>query len=143
MQKLDFKNLLKDGKIRNVIVICGIIGIVLIFLSSFIGSPDSTENTGSNVSEYKEQMQSSVQQMLGQIEDVGSVSVLLTIENSVEGVYLDNNSTKTKEIEPKIRGVVVACSGGDDPIVIQRVTQAVTKALNISTAKVYVTKLQE
>lgn len=143
MQKLDFKNLLKDGKIRNVIVICGIIGIVLIFLSSFIGSPDSTENTGSNVSEYKEQMQSSVQQMLGQIEDVGSVSVLLTIENSVEGVYLENNSTKTKEIEPKIRGVVVACSGGDDPIVIQRVTQAVTKALNISTAKVYVTKLQE
>ena len=143
MQKLDFKNLLKDGKIRNVIVICGIIGIVLIFLSSFIGSPDSTQDTGSNVSEYKEQMQSSVQQMLGQIEDVGSVSVLLTIENSVEGVYLDNNSTKTKEIEPKIRGVVVACSGGDDPIVIQRVTQAVTKALNISTAKVYVTKLQE
>ena len=143
MQKLDFKNLLKDGKIRNVIIICGIIGIVLIFLSSFIGSEDNVENIGSDVSRYKEQMQSSVQQMLENIEDVGNASVLLTIENSVEGVYLENNSTKTKEIEPKIRGVVVACSGGDDPIVVQRVTQAVTKALNISTAKVYVTKLQE
>ncbi|MCH5298158.1 MAG: hypothetical protein J1E96_00190 [Ruminococcus sp.] len=143
MQKLDFKNLLKDGKIRNVIIICGIIGIALIFLSSFIGIPDGTEKTASNVSQYKEQMQSSVQQMLENIEDVGRASVLLTIENSVEGVYLENNSTKTKEIEPKIRGVVVACSGGDDPIVIQRVMQAVTKALNISTAKVYVTKLQE
>ncbi len=144
MQKLDLKNLFKDGKIRNLIVICGIIGIALIFLSSFIGAPDSQNNTAnSNVSEYKEQMQSSVQQMLENIEGVGNASVLLTIENSVEGVYLENNSTKTKEIEPKIRGVVVACSGGDDPIVIQRVTQAVTKALNISTAKVYVTKLQE
>lgn len=139
----DFKNLFKDGKIRNAIVICGIIGIALIFFSSFIGSSDSSDNINSDVLQYKEQMQSAVQNMLSQIEGVGEVSVLLTIENSVEGVYLENNSTKTKEIEPKIRGVVVACSGGDDPVVIQRVTQAVTKALNISTAKVFVTKLQE
>ena len=81
--------------------------------------------------------------MLSRIEGVGSVNVLLTIENSVEGVYLDNNSTKTKEIEPVIRGVVVACEGGDDPIISARALDAVTKALNISSSKVCITKLQE
>lgn len=79
--------------------------------------------------------------MLSQIEGVGDVSVLLTIENSVEGVYLENNSTKTKDIEPVVRGVVVACEGGDEPVTLERVTDAVTKALNISSAKVCVTKL--
>ena len=79
--------------------------------------------------------------MLSQIEGVGDVSVLLTIENSVEGVYLENNSTKTKDIEPLVRGVVVACEGGDEPVTLERVTDAVTKALNISSAKVCVTKL--
>ena len=79
--------------------------------------------------------------MLNQVDGVGECSVLITMENSAEGVYLQNSSTKTKEIEPKIRGVVVACFGGDDPVVIGKVSEIVTKALNISSAKVCVTKL--
>ena len=41
------------------------------------------------------------------------------------------------------RGVLVVCEGGDDPVVVERVTDAVTKALDISTAKVCITKLSE
>ena len=48
-----------------------------------------------------------------------------------------------KEIQPTVRGVVVVCSGGGDIEVQQRVLEAVTKALNISSAKVCVTKLSE
>ena len=46
-----------------------------------------------------------------------------------------------KEIQPKIRGVLVVCDGGGDILVQQRVLEAVTKALDISTAQVCVTKL--
>ena len=42
-----------------------------------------------------------------------------------------------------IRGVLVVCEGGDDPVVTARVTEAVTKALDISTAKVCIAKLSE
>lgn len=42
--------------------------------------------------------------------------MLLTIENSVEYVYLEDSTTKTKEIQPVIRGVLVVCEGGDDPV---------------------------
>lgn len=45
------------------------------------------------------------------------------------------------EFEPTVKGVVVVCSGGDIPIVEQRIISAVTTALNISSKKVCVTKL--
>lgn len=134
------KRLISDEKIKKIILICGIIGIILIFLSSFIELPK--DNSSMGVAEYKEYIQNSVTQILSKVEGVGDCSVLLTIENSVEGVYLQNSSTKTKEIEPIIRGVVVACDGADDPVVVNRVSEIVTKALGVSSAKVCVTKLK-
>lgn len=140
--KTDIKNLFKDGKLKNIIIVCGILGMALIFLSSLsvFGENDSDASSLYSVEEYKTEMQTSLQEMLSRIQGVGGVSVLLTIESSAEGVYLENNSTKTKELEPVIRGVVIVCDGGDDPIVTERVLEAVTKALNISSAKVCVTK---
>lgn len=145
MLKIDsIKKLIKNGKARNIIIAVGVLGIILIFISSFSGfNKNETDTANYSVAQYRTELQDSLSEMLTRIEGVGSVSVLLTIENSVEGVYLENNSTKTKEIEPVIRGVIVACSGGDDSVVSGRVLDAVTKALNISSAKVSVTKLQE
>jgi stage III sporulation protein AG len=77
------------------------------------------------------------------VEGAGKTRVLLTMENSAEYVYLENGTTKTKEIQPRIRGVLVLCEGGNDPVTIGRVTEAVTKALDISTAKVCIEKLTE
>ena len=62
------------------------------------------------------------------------------MDNSGENVYLKNTDTKTKSIEPKVRGVVVVCDGGDNPLVVSRVLDAVTKSLNISSDKVCITK---
>ncbi len=140
----NFKKLVKDGKLKNIIIIIGALGVLLVLLSSFSGlNSEKRDSSDYSVSQYRTDLQDSLSEMLSRIEGVGNVSVLLTIENSVEGVYLENNSTKTKEIEPVIRGVIVACSGGDDEIVSARVSDAVTKALNISSAKISVTKLQE
>ena len=140
----NFKKLIKDGRLKNIIIIIGALGILLVLLSSFSGlSSEKQDSSDYSVSQYRTDLQDALSEMLTRIEGVGNVSVLLTIENSVEGVYLENNSTKTKEIEPVIRGGIVACSGGDDEIVSARVSDAVTKALNISSAKISVTKLQE
>ena len=107
-KKLNISELLKGGGVKKVIIICGVVGMLLILLSTFTDL-DGQKNEISNysVKEYKTAMQEELQQILFKIEGVGHVEVLLTIENSVEGVYLENNSTKTKEIEPVIRGVVV------------------------------------
>ena len=45
--------------------------------------------------------------------------------------------------EPTVKGVIIVCAGGDDAVVQQRVTQAVTTALDISSKRVCVTKLSK
>lgn len=141
--KMDFKKLFKDGKLRNIIIICCVLGMVLILLSSLFPTDNKETNNTYSVVEYKNDMENSLKSILTKIQGVGETEVLLTMESSVEGVYLENNTTKTKDIEPVIRGVVVVCEGGDQPLVTARVLNAVTKALNISSAKVCVTKLNE
>ncbi len=44
------------------------------------------------------------------------------------------------KLEPKVKGAVVICPGGDDPIVKVRVTEALTTALGINSARVCVTR---
>ena len=46
---------------------------------------------------------------------------------------------QTGILRPKVRGAVVVCSGAGDPIVKEKVTYTVAKALNIGISKVYVT----
>lgn len=140
------KELFQNDKLRNIIVVAGIIGIALIFLSSYIdfGSAlGKREDEEFSVKTYSTEIESNLQSVISQIQGAGETKVLLTMENSIEYVYLDDSTTKTKEIEPLIRGVLVVCEGGDNPVVVERITLAVTKALDISTAKVCVTKLSE
>lgn len=138
--------LINNDKIRKLIIISGVIGVALIFMSSYIDLSAVTggkEQEEFSVISYSTDIENDLQNVISQIEGAGETKVLLTMENSVEYVYLKDSTTKTKEIEPIIRGVLVVCKGGDDPVVVERITDAVTKALDISTAKVCITKLSE
>ena len=116
---------LADGGLRKWLLLAAVLGVALFWLSGVFGT------------------QKDLERLLAQIEGAGKTRVLLTMENSAEYVYLENGTTKTKEIQPRIRGVLVLCEGGNDPVTIGRVTEAVTKALDISTAKVCIEKLTE
>ena len=139
------KKLFENEKVRKIIVISGIIGIALIFISSYVdfGSfTDSSKNEFS-VDSYSQRIENDLSSAISKIEGAGKTKVMLTMENSKELVYIDGTTTKTKEIQPLIRGVLVLCEGGDDPTVVERITQAVTKTLGISSAKVCIAKLSE
>jgi stage III sporulation protein AG len=45
-----------------------------------------------------------------------------------------------KELQPKVQGVVIVCEGGDDPIIKNKIVEAVTTVLNISSNRVCVIK---
>ena len=162
---------------RKVVLVIGLVGIGLICLSSFF-SLDSTgknENEESCVSQisaedYAQQLQSSLEGLLGKIEGVGDPTVLVTLEKDAEQVYAteekistqtaqsnanDNRETnyiivkdangnqraiKVTEVQPVVKGVVVVCSGAVNPVVQQNVIDAVTTALNITSVKVCVIK---
>lgn len=71
---------------------------------------------------------------LTQRDDSESSAIIIDTDNGREGLLVT-------EIQPTVRGVVVVCKGGDDEAVRNRVLQAVTVALNISSKRVCITKL--
>ncbi len=59
---------------------------------------------------------------------------------TVKGSDGGEKALAVTELEPKIKGAVVICPGADDPIVKNRITEAVTTALNINSNRVCITK---
>lgn len=137
--KIDIKKLLDNPKFSKIAIIVGLVAIALIFLSSYIDVSWFTQKT--DIDEYCVALEESLLSVVTQIEGVGEAKIFLTMDNSGENVYLNNSDTKTKSITPVVRGVVIVCDGGDDPLVVSRVMSAVTKSLDISSNKVCVTKL--
>lgn len=139
-----WKELTERDSVRRIILVAGALGIALIFLSNFISCDKrETKSETASASDYAAYTERELESFLEQIEGAGKTRVMLTMDNGVESVYLENGSTKTKEIAPRIRGVLVLCQGGGDPVTAARVSEAVTKALDISSAKVCIAKLSE
>ncbi|NLN81922.1 MAG: hypothetical protein GX136_05180 [Clostridiales bacterium] len=171
---------IKGKKGLNIIIAIGLIGILLIGLSSFWpdGKKDKSSQTKSSktAEEFIEETEKKLTEIVGSIEGAGDCRVMVTLENGVEYLYAvaqDLNSDKKEdsngvsermdtkesviivdtengrqgllvtEIQPTVKGVVVVCRGGDQPIVQERIVSTITTALNISSKRVCVTKLTD
>ena len=141
MWKKKWNTLLRSKAFVRTAVIVGMAAIGLILLSSAVDL--SALHPGQPSAEYAQELQDQLLDIVSQIDGVGEVKVFLTMDNTGENVYLTNSDTKTKSIEPTVRGVVIVCGGGDDPVVVDRVMGAVTRSLSVSSDKVYITKLNE
>ena len=140
-KKANFRRLYDNPKFVKVAIIIGLSAVLLIFLSSFIDF--GVVNGRNDADEYCEKLEDKLHSVVTNIEGVGDAQIFLTMDNSGENVYLNNTDKKTKSITPVVRGVVVVCDGGDDPLIVARVMSAITRSLNISSNKVCVTKLSK
>ncbi len=140
LKKKKWKEIIGSKAFLRAAVIIGAAAIALILLSSVVDFGAVSRHQPS-VEEYTKQIQTQLLDIITQIDGVGEAQVFLTMDNSGENVYLSNSDTKTKSIEPTVRGVVIVCDGGDDPVVVDRVLGAVTRSLSVSSDKVYITKL--
>lgn len=176
--KKKFKNLM-NSKSKYVVLI-GIVGILLIFLSTISSKKEpikkeKTEKLTSQTSEeYIKQLEVKLNNIISKIEGVGRSEVLITMENGVENVYANSEKKTTnssenisgkmstrddtqKDIvvidthegkkalmvtqkEPTIKGVLVVCDGADNVSVVEKVTDAVSKSLNIKKNRLSVVK---
>ena len=133
-------------------------------------SKEKTLTTSNSISNRQQELKQNLENIISEVEGAGKARVMVTFENSTETVYAteerknkeacedksegmitrkkESNDCEKKyitikdsqEIEPKVKGVIVICSGGDNPIVKQRITEAVTTALNIPSKRVCITK---
>lgn len=147
MKKLDKEKLASmftSDNARMVFIFLGLGAILLIFISGFIGDNSNDKNIEKELiaSDYSESLSTKLVDMIEKIQGVGEAQVLLTLENSYEYVYLDDDKTLSKIIEPKVRGVAVVCTGGDDPVIIEKVTKMLATVLSVSSGKISVSKLR-
>ena len=147
MKKIDkekITSILSSDNARAVFIFIGLGAILLIFISGFFGNNSDNKNieTDLSSSEYSESLSVKLVDMIENINGVGEAQVLLTLESSYEYVYLDDDKTLSKILEPKVRGVAVVCTGGDDPVVKEKITKLLATVLSVGTGSISVSKLR-
>lgn len=163
--------LFRKDTLLYAVVILGILGMGCILFSSFDvpekEDPQAEQAfADAGTEQYRLALQEQLTQMLGKISGVGTVQVLVTVNGSeqyhyaTEGdslvtneqmkssstyVTIGGSSSEKPLVEsvsrPAVTGVVVACTGGDRDTVQEAVYRAVSVACGISTAQIYVTRL--
>lgn len=160
-----------DSKKIKIIVAVGLIGIVLIFASDLLGGSEKkakNDNEGSiSYEEYTEELENKLVQLVSSIDGVGECQVMVTLENTTESVYATDVEIKNddssvnqkdkyviydsengeapvliKEYLPKVQGVTVVCTGGDNTAVKEKIIESVTSLFNIPTNRVSVSKIK-
>lgn len=92
---LNLKSKFKNPKI---LILAGLLGIVLIFLSSFFESePKEIETVGFNAETYKVALQKDVEKLVQDIIGSKNVTCLITLESSVKYSYADTVEKSTQD----------------------------------------------
>ena len=139
-----------------------VLGVVLILLPRFLpdGEKEGTEDTGqTDPSYYSSILEEKIRQLILRVEGIEEAAVLLTLDGSSELVYAQNSSVSEdgrtedylviqedggertgllSEIYPRIRGVAIVCTGGDDVQIQKKITELLSASLGIPSNRITV-----
>jgi len=141
-----------------------VLGVVLILLPRFL--PDGkkkAEAAGigtSDPSYYSTILEEKIRELILHVDGIEEAAILLTLDGSSELVYAQNTSVSgegrtgdylvvqedggektvlVSEIYPRIRGVAIVCTNGDDVHIQKKVTELLSASLGISSGRITVT----
>lgn len=125
-----------------------------------------SSNNPASLSNYKETTQKDLESIISKIEGVGRCSVMVTFDTSAESVYAydstsefgDKNEKReysyiiikgekgeepilVKEIQPKVKGVIVVCEGGESSKVREDIISSISSAFSIASNKISISKM--
>ena len=161
-----FRKMSKDKKMMTAVAVLCIAGLLLIMISPLFSGGNRSSPADAPVSftemsgeSYCEGIRQRLEGFLSTIDGAGEVRVFLKAGGEQRYVYategkksISDNRTEAEEkyvmiggsggkSAPEIEGAVVLCSGYDMPSVREQIYRAAAAALGISTAKIYVAKL--
>lgn len=154
----DFRALLEKQNRTRLAVVLGGAAMLLLLLSELLPAKpsESPAASASQASAYREQLETQLQDLIGQIDGAGATTVMVTLETGEETVYAtDTQSGQTQSQEthvllddgtalaqtvyyPQVCGVAVVCDGGGDVRVAARITELVRALLDISSTRICV-----
>lgn len=162
----------------KLLIILGIGGILLIFISSlFSGETKSDDKTTASnntytAEQYSEMLEKDIKNIVTGITGDKNPTVVITLESGIRYSYASADETDTSsstgstndqsseskkqsyitvktadggeqalvvtEIMPEVRGVAIICAGGNSDTIAEKIKNAVTAALNITSKRVYI-----
>ena len=157
--RIDFKQItqkviqsFKKGKAPLVI---GIIGIVLIFLSTLIGNLSSSDAkkqqpatdpgyTAYSAGEYTDMLEKKLETTLGKVGGISDVHVMITLKNGTQNVYVkdsassknstsesEGTSTRTENSSEEQNETVIVRSDGGESALLEKEIQPEIKGVAI------------
>lgn len=160
----------KQNRTAGFIVILGCVGILFVLLSDFISEKEEidSESEKGDICYYEneQEIEGKLEEAISTISGAGRTNVMITFDSSSEFVYAANSfrSSDTEETEEKdefviidgkngeeaillkmnkaeVRGVLVICEGGGNPIVREKIIEALCALLDIPSNKVSVAEM--
>jgi len=137
--------LLKNEKTVKIIVFIGFALIALIFISDiFSDASVSKKNSAEKpvyeeYEDYEKRLEKKLCDAVSEIEGVGKLTVVITLDSLSENVYSDKGGAVRTVITPKVRGAAIICEGGGNIVVKEKVVELASKVLGVSTARICVT----
>lgn len=157
----------KENIVKNIwnkkyipIAVAALLGVALLVGGGLIGRESETEQADDtdsyfSVRFYTEDLEERIEELCRQVHGIGEVHVLVTLEGGCEYVYAENISGGSRsyllkedgegeapvfvqQIYPRIRGIAVVCSKGEDSAVRLAVTQLLSAAFDIPSSRIYV-----
>ena len=125
-----------------------------------------------DVSDYVTQLEDKLARLISEIDGAGRTRVMLTLESGAEEVYAGDEQLKTGStsqgesrelrfeyitlrakdgseqgllltvVQPRVRGAAVVCEGGGSALVQTAILQTVTAVLDVSSARVSISRMQ-
>ncbi len=166
------KSLKNGGGIKIVIFLGIAGMVLILFSELFESSEKKENKTissdfSSSYDTYAQDMENRLKIMLEKIDGVGKAEVMVTVGGTEEYIYAQEEKVKNGEkdfsseneyviigsngdkqallkkvISPEISGVAIICEGGDSNVVKERIYSTISAVFDISSNKIYVTKLK-
>ena len=138
----EIKELLKSEKALKIILIAGAVLILITaFGGIFTGSGERRTDSLSSaqrISEQERGLEERLSAILSEIDGVGEVQVMVTLDTSEQMQYGRNSDMLLSVTAPAVRGVIVVCDGGGRADVREKVVNAVTGVFGINSLRVSV-----
>lgn len=131
------------------------VGILLLLLGSAGADKRSDKAVlAFSYQEYEEELEKKIEDFCTCVEGIVNVRVFVTLDTSVETRYAQNSTIGSAqstyeyllygtdsvlpiyEIAPVIRGIAVACDGGNDAYVQKLLTELISSATGVPTNKI-------
>ena len=131
---------LQKGMTKQQWIVILLLGLLLSVIALPVSKKSSTpkqtilmDNSTQSTDEIQSSLERRLQNILENVEGAGEVKVMLMTEEQ-QGIYRSG--------ETEVRGVLIAAEGASDPVVVQKIQQAVMALFQIEAHKIKIMKMK-